>query len=178
MPLRERMRKGLPLLKKEVVVARLEGKISSQVNEAVIERQREFFLREQLKVSKQERGLSKDDRTANADKCEERLAKLNAPLEVMERIREEMEKLAVLETGSPEYGVTRNYLDWMTSVPWGVHSTDMLYLAHARGVLEAAHDGLDGVKKRILEFIAVGASKGEISGSILLLVCPPGVGNT
>ena len=178
LPVLERMHKVLPLLKKEIEVARLQDKISSQVNETVSERQREFFLREQLKVIKQELGLSKDDRTANADKFEERLAKLNAPLEVMERIREEMEKLAVLETGSPEYGVTRNYLDWMTSVPWGVHSTDKLDLAHARGVLEAEHDGLDDVKKRILEFIAVGAYKGEISGSIILLVGPPGVGKT
>ena len=178
LPVLERMRKVLPLLKKEIEVARLQDKISSQVNETVSERQREFFLREQLKVIKQELGLSKDDRTANADKFEERLAKLNAPLEVMERIREEMEKLAVLETGSPEYGVTRNYLDWMTSVPWGVHSTDKLDLVHARGVLEAEHDGLDDVKKRILEFIAVGAYKGEISGSIILLVGPPGVGKT
>lgn len=178
LPVIDRMQKVLPLLKKEIEVARLQDKISSQVNETVSERQREFFLREQLKVIKQELGLSKDDRTANADKFEERLAKLDAPPEVMERIREEMEKLAVLETGSPEYGVTRNYLDWMTSVPWGVHSTDKLDLAHARGVLEAEHDGLEDVKKRILEFIAVGAYKGEISGSIILLVGPPGVGKT
>jgi ATP-dependent Lon protease len=95
-----------------------------------------------------------------------------------ERIREEMDKLAILETGSPEYGVTRNYLDWLTSVPWGVHSTDKLDLAHAREVLERDHDGLKDVKERILEFIAVGAYKGEISGSIILLVGPPGVGKT
>jgi ATP-dependent Lon protease len=174
----ERMRTVLPLLKKEIEVARLQDKISSQVNEKVSERQREFFLREHLKVIKQELGLSKDDRTADAERFEARLAQLNPPVHVMERIRDELEKLAVLETGSPEYGVTRNYLDWMTSVPWGVHSADKLDLAHARAVLAKEHDGLEDVKERILEFIAVGAYKGEISGSIILLVGPPGVGKT
>ena len=84
----------------------------------------------------------------------------------------------MLETGSPEYGVTRNYLDWATSVPWGVVSKDNLNLKHARKVLDAQHEGLDDVKDRILEFLAVGAFKGEIKGSILLLVGPPGVGKT
>ena len=73
------------------------------------------------------------------------------PEHAMERIRDELDKLAILETGSPEYGVTRNYLDWATSVPWGVHSEDKLDLAHARGVLESEHDGLEDVKERILE---------------------------
>jgi ATP-dependent Lon protease len=174
----ERMRKVLPYLKREIEVAKLQDKISTQVNETVTERQREFFLKEQLKVIKQELGLSKDDRSAEAEKFEARLAKLNPPSHALERIREEMEKLAILETGSPEYAVTRNYLDWITSVPWGVHSHDKLELEHARGVLAREHDGLEDVKERILEFIAVGAFKGEISGSIILLVGPPGVGKT
>jgi ATP-dependent Lon protease len=168
----ERMRKVLPLLKREIEVAKLQDKISTQVNETVSERQREFFLKEQLKVIKQELGLSKDDRSAESEKFEARLAQLNPPLHALERIREEMDKLAILEPGSPEYGVTRNYLDWMTSVPWGVHSTDKLDLAHAREVLAREHDGLEDVKERILEFIAVGAFRGEISGSIILLVGP------
>ena len=74
--------------------------------------------------------------------------------------------------------MTRNYLDWATSVPWGVHSEDNLELKHARAVLEAHHEGLGDVKKRIMEFLAVGSFKGEIAGSILLLVGPPGVGKT
>ena len=174
----DRMRIVLPLLKKEIEVARLQDKISSQVNETVSERQREFFLKEQLKVIKQELGLSKDDRSADAEKFETRMAALKPPPAVAERIKDELDKLSVLETGSPEYGVTRNYLDWATSVPWGVHSTDKLDLAHARDVLAREHDGLEDVKERILEFIAVGAWKGEISGSIILLAGPPGVGKT
>ena len=178
LPVVERMRKVLPLLKKEIEVARLQDRISTQVNQTINERQREFFLREQLKAIKQELGLSKDDRSADVERFEARLANLKVPGYAMERIRDELDKLAILETGSPEYGVTRNYLDWVTSVPWGVHSEDKLDLAHARGVLEREHDGLQDVKDRILEFIAVGAYKGEISGSIILLVGPPGVGKT
>ncbi len=89
-----------------------------------------------------------------------------------------MEKLAILETGSPEYAVTRNYLDWITLLPWGRHSSDRLDLGHARKVLDRDHYGLEDVKSRILEFLAVGIMKGEVAGSIILLVGPPGVGKT
>ncbi len=84
----------------------------------------------------------------------------------------------MLETGSAEYAVTRNYLDWATSIPWGVYSTDAFNLAQARDVLNEHHAGLDDVKDRILEFLAVGTFKQEVSGSIMLLVGPPGVGKT
>ncbi|MCC3263547.1 endopeptidase La, partial [Paenibacillus polymyxa] len=82
---------------------------------------------------------------------------------------EELNKLSILETGSPEYAVTRNYLDWATAVPWGVLGKDKLSLPHARKVLDKHHAGLEDVKDRILEFLAVGAFKGEIAGSIVLL---------
>jgi len=103
---------------------------------------------------------------------------LNPPAHVLARFEEELDKLKVLESGSPEYGVTRNYLDWITSVPWGQYSVDNLDLDHAREELDRHHDGLDDVKKRIVEFLAVGSFKGQIDGSILLLVGPPGVGKT
>jgi len=178
LPLRSRMEKVLALLRREKEVAELQGQISSQVNEKVSENQREFFLREQLKIIQKELGISKDDRTADTEIFEQRLESLNLPEAAAKRIDEEMRKLSVLETGSPEYGVTRNYLDWATSVPWGVLSKDNLELKHARRVLDEHHEGLGDVKERILEFLAVGAFKGEIAGSILLLVGPPGVGKT
>ena len=178
LPLRSRMEKVLVLLRKEREVAELQGQITSQVNEQVSEQQREFFLREQLKIIQKELGISKDDRTSDAEMFEERIKELELPEAVAKRIDEEMRKLSVLETGSPEYGVTRNYLDWATSVPWGVLSDDNLDLKHARTVLDEHHEGLEDVKDRILEFLAVGAFKGEISGSILLMVGPPGVGKT
>jgi ATP-dependent Lon protease len=178
LPLRSRMEKVLTLLRKEREVAELQGQITSQVNEKVSDQQREFFLREQLKIIQKELGISKDDRTSDAEMFEERISEMVLPEAVAKRIKDEMHKLSVLETGSPEYGVTRNYLDWATSVPWGVLSEDNLELKHARTVLDAQHEGLEDVKKRILEFLAVGSFKGEIAGSILLLVGPPGVGKT
>ena len=178
LPLVSRMEKVLGLLRKEREVAELQGRITSQVNEQVSAQQREFFLREQLKIIQKELGISKDDRTTTVEMFQQRVEKLTLPEAAARRIEEEMQKLSVLETGSPEYGVTRNYLDWATSVPWGVYTKDQLDLQHAREVLEAQHEGLADVKARILEFLAVGSFKGEISGSILLLVGPPGVGKT
>lgn len=168
----------LLLLRKERDVAELRTRIDSQVNQQVSEHQREFFLREQLKVIQEELGISKDDKTADADEFRARLEGAEVPEQAQRRIDDELRKLSLLETGSPEYGVTRNYLDWATSVPWGRLSEDHLDIAEARVVLDKHHDGLDDVKKRIVEFLAVGAFKGEISGSILLLVGPPGVGKT
>ncbi|MFK7831408.1 MAG: endopeptidase La [Congregibacter sp.] len=178
LPLQSRMQKVLGLLGKEREVAELRSKITEQVNDKVSTQQREFFLREQMKVIQKELGISKDDRTSDAERFSARLDKLVVPEPAQERIDEEMQKLSVLEPGSPEYGVTRNYLDWATQVPWGVNSEDNLDLPHAAKVLDEDHDGLEDVKNRILEFLAVGSFKGEIAGSILLLVGPPGVGKT
>ena len=178
LPLLSRMEKVLALLRKEREVAELQGQITSQVNEKVSAQQREFFLREQMKIIQKELGISKDDRTTDVEMFQERIRDLNMPEGASKRIEEELRKLSLLETGSPEYGVTRNYLDWATSVPWGVYTEDQLDLEHARTVLDAHHEGLEDVKERILEFLAVGSFKGEISGSILLLVGPPGVGKT
>jgi ATP-dependent Lon protease len=173
-----RMQKAVVLVKKEVEVARLQGKIHQQVEQKLTEQQRKFFLKEQLKVIQQELGIAKDDRTADADRFRERLEKLELSEQAHKRVNDELEKLSVLEPGSPEYGVTRNYLDVITTLPWGVHSTDKLDLDQAREILDRDHDGLDDVKERIVEFLAVGALKGEVAGSILLLVGPPGVGKT
>ena len=174
----DRMDKVLVLIKKELEVAKLHAHISQQVEDAMGEQQRIFFLREQLKVIQKELGISKDDREADVETFKERLEQLELPSTVGERVDEELEKLSVLERGSPEYAVTRNYLDWISSLPWGVFSADSLDLKRARKVLDADHAGLDDVKDRIIEFLAVGKLKGEISGSIILLVGPPGVGKT
>jgi len=177
-PLIKRMKKVLVVLKKELEVTKLQGLIHDKVEQQMTEQQRQFFLKEQLKVIKHELGISKDDRTADSDKFKERLEKLTIPEETLKNINEEMEKLSLLETGSPEYAVTRNYLDWITALPWGIFSKDKLDLKHAREILDKDHQGLDDVKNRIIEFLAVGKLKGRISGSIILLVGPPGVGKT
>ena len=177
-PMLKRMEKVLPMLRKEVEVARLQKEISAEVNRQIGEHQREFFLKEQLKVIQQELGLTKDDRSADVEQFQARLEGKTLPAQAQKRVDEELGKLAILETGSPEYAVTRNYLDWATALPWGVYGKDKLDLKHARKVLDQHHAGLDDIKSRILEFLAVGAYKGEIAGSIVLLVGPPGVGKT
>src|SRR5699024_8642925 len=167
-PLLHRIEKTLVLLKKELEVAQLQSQITEQVNEQISKEQRRFFLREQLKVIQQESGIAKDDKTSELELFEERMAALAPPDAVQPRFEEEMNKLSVLESGSPEYGVTRNYLDWLTQVPWGITSEDNLDLAKARKVLEKHHAGLSDVKDRIIEFLAVGAMRGEVRGSIVL----------
>jgi len=174
----ERMKQVLVLIKKELEVARLQVEIREQVEEKLTEQQRKFFLREQLKAIQQELGISKDDRTADIDRFKQRLESLEVPEPVQSRIDDELQKFSVLESGSPEYAVTRNYLDWMTQMPWGRYSEDNFDLDHARDILARDHDGLEDVKDRIIEFLAVGNLKGEVGGSILLLVGPPGVGKT
>ncbi|MBI2380127.1 MAG: endopeptidase La [Gammaproteobacteria bacterium] len=176
--LRQRMQKVLVLIKKELEIAKLQAKIHSQVEEKLTEHQRKFFLREQLKAIQKELGIAKDDRTADLERFQERLAKLNIPEHAQSRISDEMDKLGILEPGSPEYAVTRNYLDVISQLPWGKYSQDKLNLNRARKVLSEEHAGLADIKERIIEFLAVGALKGEISGSIILLVGPPGVGKT
>ena len=103
---------------------------------------------------------------------------MTPPEHVVKRFDEEIEKLSVLETGSSEYGVTRNYLDWVTSFPWGVYSEDNIDIERAEKVLDRDHAGLSDVKERIIEFFAAGVYKKDISGSIILFVGPPGVGKT
>lgn len=177
-PVIKRMQRVLVLLKKEMEVARLQSQIRERVEERMSEQQRKFFLREQLKEIQKELGLEKDDRTADLERFKERAEALEFPEHARQRFDDEIQKLSVLEVGSPEYTVTRNYLDWITNLPWGVDSEDILDLKRARKILDRDHDGLDDVKQRILEFLAVGQLRGTVAGSILLLVGPPGVGKT
>jgi ATP-dependent Lon protease len=177
-PVLRRMEKVLVLIKKELEVVKIQARIRRQVEEKMTEQQRKFFLREQLKAIQQELGIAKDDRTADLERFRGRLDDLQMPEHAQARLDDEIQKFSVLEPGSPEYAVTRNYLDWMTSLPWGRHSLDNLDLGHAESVLDREHDGLEDVKRRIVEFLAVGALRGEVAGSIILLVGPPGVGKT
>ena len=174
----DRLEKVLVLLKKEVEIAKAQARINERVEEKINEQQRQFFLREQLKAIQKELGLAKDDRTAELDLFRSRLEKLIVPEGAHKRIEEEIKKMTMLEVGSPEYAVTRNYLDWLTLMPWGAYSQNKIDLGYARKVLDEDHDGLEDVKDRIIEFLAVGVMKGEVAGSILLLVGPPGVGKT
>ncbi len=176
--LRGRIEKVLLLLRKELDISRLQARISKQIEEKVTKQQRDFFLREQLKAIKKELGLVKEGKESEIDEFKERLAKLTLTPEADERITEEMSKLSLIEPNSPEFTVSRNYLDWLTSLPWGVFSKDSFDVKKASGILNTDHYGLEDVKERILEFLSVGILKGSISGSIICFVGPPGVGKT
>ncbi len=175
---RKRIDRTLVLLKKELEVFKLQQRITKQIEKKMTSQQREFFLREQLKAIKQELGLEKEGKAAEIERFQERLKHLSLNPEAQKAVDEEMGKLEILEPLSPEYSVTRNYLDWLTNLPWGRQSQDNYDLKRAKEVLDRDHFGLEDVKSRILEFIAVGKMKGDIAGSILCLVGPPGVGKT
>jgi ATP-dependent Lon protease len=131
-----------------------------------------------LKAIKKELGLEKEGKTTEIEKFQERLKALKLNPEAKKTVDDELDKFQLLEPHSPEYTVSRNYLDWLTSLPWGKFSQDSFDVEKARQILDRDHYGLADVKDRILEFIAVGKLKGDISGSILCLVGPPGVGKT
>ncbi len=177
-PLIPRMQLVLPLITQEIEISKLQNEISEEVNEQVAKHQREFFLKEQLKIIQQELGISKDDRQADIDRFTERMETKTFSEEVNQKFQEELDKLAILETGSPEYAVTRNYLDWLTLMPWGITTESLIDLKKSRRILDEDHDALNDVKDRIIEFLAMLHFKGDASGSIILLVGPPGVGKT
>uniref|UniRef100_A0A3P9ITX6 Lon protease homolog, mitochondrial n=1 Tax=Oryzias latipes TaxID=8090 RepID=A0A3P9ITX6_ORYLA len=150
----------------------------TNVEEKIKQTHRKYLLQEQLKIIKKELGLEKDDKEAIEEKFRERLKDRSVPQNILEVINEELTKLALLDNHSSEFNVTRNYLDWLTSMPWGTNSEENLALDRAREVLEEDHYGMEDVKKRILEFIAVSQLRGSTQGKILCFYGPPGVGKT
>ncbi len=176
--IKKRAEKVLILLREELEMSKLQSKITKQIEEQISKNQKEFFLREQLKQIKKELGLTKDEKITEIEEYEERIKKLKLSEEAKQRIDEEMEKIKVLEPRSPEYTVSKNYLDWLTALPWGIYSEDNYEIKKAKKILDRDHYGLDDIKDRILEFISIGKMKGNISGSILCFIGPPGVGKT
>ncbi|GFR58094.1 LON protease homolog, mitochondrial [Elysia marginata] len=174
----KRLMLALSLLKKEYELSKLQQRIGKEVEEKVKKQHREYILREQLKIIKKELGLEKDDKDAIEEKFRGRLKDLVVPQHVMEVIDEELSKLSFLDNHSSEFNVTRNYLDWLTGLPWGKYSEETLELTRAQEILDEDHYGMDDVKKRILEFIAVSQLKGSTQGKILCFYGPPGVGKT
>ncbi|KAL5005304.1 hypothetical protein ScPMuIL_018760 [Solemya velum] len=173
-----RLMLALSLLKKEFELSKLQQRIGKEVEEKVKKQHREYILREQLRIIKKELGLEKEDKDAIGEKFRARLQELVVPDHVMEVIDEELNKLSFLDNHSSEFNVTRNYLDWLTTLPWGKYSTENLDLERAKEVLQEDHYGMDDVKNRILEFIAVSQLKKSTQGKILCFHGPPGVGKT
>lgn len=174
--LEDRLQKALLVLKKELMNAQLQSKISKEVESKIQKRQREYYLMEQLKGIKKELGIESDGKDKLVDKFKDKAETLNMPEPVRKVFDEEINKLQHLEPAASEFNVTRNYLDWLTQIPWGRHSTENFDLTHAVQVLDEDHYGLKDVKDRILEFLAVGKLRGTVEGKILCFVGPPGVG--
>ncbi|KAJ2015916.1 ATP-dependent Lon protease pim1 [Coemansia sp. S680] len=173
-----RLEKALVVLKKELMNAQLQNKISKDVEAKISKRQRDFYLMEQLKGIKRELGLESDGKDKLIEQFKVKAESLLMPAEVKRVFDEEVGKLAHLEPAASEFNVTRNYLDWLTQIPWGKHSVEDYDLQRAKVVLDEDHYGLEDVKQRILEFIAVGKLRGAVQGKILCFVGPPGVGKT
>ncbi|USW54758.1 Putative ribosomal protein S5 domain 2-type [Septoria linicola] len=174
----QRLSKALEVIKKEQMNAQLSSKISKDVESKIQKRQREYWLMEQMKGIRRELGLESDGKDKLVEKFKEKATKLAMPDPVKKVFDEEVAKLAHLEPAASEFNVTRNYLDWLTQIPWGQRSAENFGIQHARDVLDEDHHGLRDVKDRILEFIAVGKLRGTVEGKILCMVGPPGVGKT
>lgn len=178
LPVPERIERSLMLLRKELDLSILQNNINKKIEAAISKNQKEFFLREQLKAIKRELGIEKDDKLIEKERFEKRLKKRFPSEDIKKTIEEEMTKLSSLEPHSSEYAVCRSYLDWLTVIPWGIHSKENHNLEQAKKILHKDHYGLDDIKERILEFISVGKLSQGIKGSIICLVGPPGVGKT
>ncbi len=175
---KKRFAKLLVYLKREKDVADIQKKITDEVNDKVNKYQREYFLREQLKVIRNELGLDEDDKAKDVKKIKEALEEGGLPEDAKKAALEELERLESIPDSSPEYNVTRTYLNWMTSLPWNKLSPDEVNIDSARKILEKDHYGLEKPKERIMEFLAVKKLKPEYDGTILCLAGPPGVGKT
>lgn len=174
----DRMQKALVVLKKELMNAQLQSKISKDVENKISKRQREYWLMEQMKGIRRELGIESDGKDKLVENFKAKADGLAMPAEVRKVFDEELNKLAHLEPAASEFNVTRNYLDWLTQVPWGKRSAENFSISNAVKVLDEDHYGLKDVKDRILEFIAVGKLRGTVEGKILCFVGPPGVGKT
>ncbi|KAJ3162710.1 ATP-dependent Lon protease pim1 [Geranomyces michiganensis] len=174
----ERLMKSLAVVKNELANAKLQQNIAKEVDKKITRRQQEYFLMEQLKGIKKELGIEGDGKDKLIEKFKSRAAKLAMPEQVMKVFEEEINKLQTLEPAASEFNVTRNYLDWITQIPWGQYSKENFDIKHATTVLDEDHYGLKDVKDRILEFIAVGKLRGTVEGKIICLQGPPGVGKT
>lgn len=174
---KERMHKLHTFLCKELEIAELEKNITQEVRKQIEKNQREYYLREQIKVINKELGEG-DERQAEVDEYKKQMEGRDLPPEVADKINKELDRLYKMPPMMAESGVIRNYVETLLALPWGVYGKDNFDLKHAEKVLNKDHYGLEKVKERILEYLAVRALTKSGKGPILCLVGPPGVGKT
>lgn len=174
---KERMHKLHTFLCKELEIAELEKNITQEVRKQIEKNQREYYLREQIKVINKELGEG-DERQAEVDEYKKQMEGRDLPPEVADKINKELDRLYKMPPMMAESGVIRNYVETLLALPWGIYGKDNFDLKHAEKVLNKDHYGLEKVKERILEYLAVRALTKSGKGPILCLVGPPGVGKT
>ncbi|TIP53393.1 MAG: endopeptidase La [Mesorhizobium sp.] len=174
---KERLEKAMGFMEAEISVLQVEKRIRSRVKRQMEKTQREYYLNEQMKAIQKELGEGEDGRDEAAE-IEARIKKTKLSKEAREKAEAELKKLRSMSPMSAESTVVRNYLDWLLSIPWGKNSKVKQDLNYAQDVLDADHFGLDKVKERIVEYLAVQSRQKKLKGPILCLVGPPGVGKT
>jgi ATP-dependent Lon protease len=175
--IKERIRKVLRLLTRQLEILKMRERINSQIKEEMGKNQREYVLRQQLKAIKEELGEDDGDQ-GDLDGLEERISKAELPTEADQVAKKQLKRLRTMQVGSAEYTVVRTYLDWILDLPWHESTDDNMEISEVRQVLDEDHYGLEKVKKRIVEYLAVRKLKKDKKGPILCLLGPPGVGKT
>jgi ATP-dependent Lon protease len=175
---KKRFGKLLIYLKREKDVADIQKKINEEVNDKVNKNQKDYFLREQMKVIRGELGLDDDEKARDLKKIKDKIEEMGLSEEALKAAEEEMERLETIPESSPEYNVSRTYLNWLVDLPWNTSTEDSIEMSEASKILEKDHYGLEKAKERILEFLAVRKLKPNYDGTILCLAGPPGVGKT
>ena len=173
----ERLEKVLGFMKSEIEILEVERRIRSRVKKQMEKTQKEYYLNEQMRAIQKELG-EKDEFKNEIQELEEKIRQKKLPADARDKIDKELKKLKMMSPMSAEATVVRNYIDWLLSLPWGEYTEDKLDIQEAEKVLEEDHYGLEKVKERILEYLAVQSLVGEMRGPILCFVGPPGVGKT
>ncbi len=173
-----RLRQALKIVEEALDLARLGAKLQEEIRETIEGRQKEHYLREQMTAIRRELGEEVDQRELDRETYERKIDQAAMPEHAEERARKELDRLLMLPQEASEYHVTRNYLDWLVEIPWSAESDDQLDIQRTRKILDEDHHGLEEVKQRIVEFLAVRKLRQDQSGAILCLVGPPGTGKT
>ena len=174
----ERLKALTILLSREVEVAETGSRIQSQVQDEMGKAQRDYYLREQLKAIKKELGEGNDSGVEELEDLRKKIEEIGMPDEVRTEAERELNRLTKIPPTSPEYTIARTYLEWITELPWSVSTVDRLDITEAKGILDDDHYGLEKIKDRILEHLAVRKLRPDMKGPILCFVGPPGVGKT
>jgi ATP-dependent Lon protease len=174
---KKRLQKLLDILAKENEILEIEKNITTKVHEQMDRNQKEYYLREQLKIIQKELGDS-GDMASEVEEYKERIEKALLPDEVKNKVLKEVERLSRMHSSSAESGVIRTFIDTVLELPWGIRTEEKLDIGHAAEILDRDHYGLEKVKERVLEYLAVRKMKNNLHGPILCLAGPPGVGKT